>query len=318
MGKKILRTVLFLAVFVILFAGISHVMAPKTTTKEAGMHEPHAKAFLAEPDDTIDVVFLGNSEVYRGVAPLTIWEEQGITAYNCGTNDQILFQTECYLSRFFECQSPKVVFLETDVIYRNHSTLEALSYQVEEVLPLVRYHDRWKNLYFSDFTDPIRFDTVALGKGYEYIGYTVPTDDTGHMTPSDEVDAFPAKNRQRVQKLYDMCRAQGAELILVSVPSTMNWDYPRHNAMVQLAEELGVVYLDLNLLKEEIPIDWQVDAMDDGNHVNYMGARKISSYLGSYLAERNLFADKRSLPEFASWNEAMAEFYAENRIEPRT
>lgn len=317
MGKKLLRTLLFFAVFAILFACISHVVAPKDTTKEAGMHEPHAKAFLAEPEDTLDVLFLGNSEVYRGVAPLTIWEEQGITAYNCGTNDQILFQTEFYLSRFLECQSPKIVFLDTDILYRNYSTLEALSYRVEEWFPLIRYHDRWKNLQFSDFTDPIRFETPAPGKGYEYIGYHVPVDDAGHMTPSDVVEAFPSKNLRHVQNLQKLCREHGAELILFSTPSTMNWNYPRHNAAVQLSQQLGMEYLDLNLLREEIPIDWQVDAMDDGNHVNYKGARKVSSYLGKYLAERDLFADKRSLPEFASWNAAMAEFYTQNQIEPR-
>ena len=316
MGKKLLRTLLFFAGFIFLFACFNHVMAPKNTTEEAGMHEAHAKAFLAEPENTLDVLILGNSEAYRGVAPLTIWEEYGITAYSCGTNDQILYQTEDYLRRFLECQSPGVVFLETDTIFRDHSTIDMFPHRAEELFPLIRYHDRWKNLHLSDFTDPIRFDALAGGKGYEYIDYVIPVDDTGHMTPSDEVATFPGKNLNHVQNILQMCRNHGAELILFSVPSTMNWDYPRHNAMVQLAQQLGVTYIDMNLLREEIPIDWQTDAMDDGNHVNYMGARKISAYLGKYLSERNLFTDKRSMPEFAAWNDAVAEFYAANHIKP--
>jgi hypothetical protein len=84
MGKEILRTLLFFGIFAVLFAGLNHLMAPKDTTDKAGMHEAHAKAFLAEPENTVDVVILGNSEAYRGVAPLTIWEEYGITAYSTG------------------------------------------------------------------------------------------------------------------------------------------------------------------------------------------------------------------------------------------
>ena len=37
---------------------------------------------------------------------------------------------------------------------------------------------------------------------------------------------------------------------------------------------------------------------------------KTSAYLGKYLSEQNLFADKRTLPEFAAWNAALAEYRA--------
>jgi hypothetical protein len=316
MGKKILRTLLFFGIFAVLFAGLNHLMAPKDTTDKAGMHEAHAKAFLAEPENTVDVVILGNSEAYRGVAPLTIWEEYGITAYSCGTNDQILYQTEDYLARFFETQSPKVVLLETDVIYRNFSTMDEVPHMAEELFPLIRYHDRWKNLNLTDFTQPIRFAAVSEGKGYDYIGYAEAIGTEGYMEYSEDVSPFPGKNYSRVVNLLDMCRENGAELILFSTPSVMNWSYPRHNAMVQLAQELGLEYIDMNLLQEEIPIDWQVDTMDLGNHMNYTGARKVSSYLGKYLSERNLFEDKRMDPAFAQWNDAVDAYYSKHKIDP--
>ena len=66
----------------------------------------------------------------------------------------------------------------------------------------------------------------------------------------------------------------------------------------------------MNLMPEEIPIDYQRDYMDDGDHLNCYGAEKPSAYLGKYLSEQNLFADKRTLPEFAAWNAALAEYRA--------
>lgn len=315
MGKKLLRILLFFAGFVILFACFNHVMAPKNATEDAGMHEAHAKGFLAEPENTLDVLILGNSEAYRGIAPLTIWEMYGITAYSCGTNDQILYQSEDYLVRALNVQSPQVVFLETDTIFREHNTLDVVSHRLEELFPLIRYHDRWKNLQISDFTDPIRFDAVSQGKGYVYMGHADPADDTGYMTPSDEVESIPKKNIRYVQNIHDLCLDHGAELVLFSTPSTMNWYYGRHNAIVQLAQQLGVAYIDMNLMPEEVPIDWTTDTMDEGNHMNYSGAKKVSAYLGAYLSEKDLFTDKRSDPAFSAWNEAVAAFYAENEIE---
>ena len=309
MGKKVLRTLLFFAGFVILFACFNHLLAPKTNTAEAGMHDSHAKGFVAEPQDTLDVLYLGDSEVYRAVMPLKIWEEQGITGYACGTNEQRLYQTEMFLYRALQQQSPKLVFLETNCIYQDHSTLDVIPHRLEEIFPLIRYHDRWKNMNLSDFTQPIQLDTVVRDKGYVYINYSYPMVGFEHMIPTEDVSPIPGKNIRHVQKLQEMCREKGAELVLFSTPSTMNWSYSRHNAMVQLAEDLGVAYIDMNLLEEEIPIDWSKDTMDEGDHMNYFGAQKVSHYLGQYLAEQGLFADKRTLPEYAAWNEALADFY---------
>ena len=47
MGKKLLRICSFFLIFVLLFGLCSHVLLPKTNSKEAGIHDPWAKGFLA-------------------------------------------------------------------------------------------------------------------------------------------------------------------------------------------------------------------------------------------------------------------------------
>ena len=311
MGNKLLRIFLFFVIFAALFTGLNHVMAPKDNSTQAGIHDDHAKGFLAEPENSIDVLILGDSEVYYCVIPLQIWEEHGIASYSCGTSDQKLYQAEDFLRRALESQSPKIVLLETNIFYRDHSTLDVIPHRVEELFPLIRYHDRWKKLQLADFTDPIHFSTIIRSKGYIYNTDVLPADDSSYMIPSDDIAPIPSKNIRHVENIHAYCREHGAELVLFSSPSTINWSWVRHNAVAQLAQQLEVEYIDMNLLTEEIPIDWQTDTQDHGDHINYGGAQKVSAYLGKYLAGRDLFEDKRTMPEYSAWNEALADFHSE-------
>ena len=61
MRKHILSSVAFLLILAVLLAAASYVVLPKNNTKEAGMLTPQANGFLGEPENTIDVLFLGNS-----------------------------------------------------------------------------------------------------------------------------------------------------------------------------------------------------------------------------------------------------------------
>jgi len=311
MKKHILHSALFLLIFAVLFAGFTHLMVPKTNTAEAGIHDPWAKGFLAEPENTIDVLVLGDSELYSCLIPLQIWEEQGITSYTCGTSDQKLYQTESYLTRFFETQSPKLVILETNVLYRDYSTTDRIPHIFEERLPLLRYHDRWKKLQATDLTRPVRFTGIQRDKGYLYLTDIQPADPTGYMAYTEEIDPIASKNKENLASIHSFCQERGARLLLLSSPSTANWDYLRHNATQQLAWELEIPYIDTNLMPEEIPIDWSTDTRDGGDHLNHDGAAKLTSWMGHYLSQTGMFRNKRSEAAYASWNEDLANFKAE-------
>ena len=104
------------------------------------------------------------------------------------------------------------------------------------------------------------------------------------------------------------CEERGVALILVSTPSTTNWDYYYHNGVTIMAEALDIPYIDMNLMSQEIPIDWQTDNYDGGDHLNYYGATKVTSYMGEYLHNTGLFTDKRGDAAFQQWDLALADF----------
>ena len=78
-----------------------------------------------------------------------------------------------------------------------------------------------------------------------------------------------------------------------------------------MAGEFGLAYLDLNLLQDEVPIDWETDTKDGGDHMNAWGAEKVSAYLAQYLKEQYGLTDHRKEEGYADW-EAALKLYEEN------
>ena len=310
MWKNILRTILFLTIFTLLFLMVTPVFVPKDNSYYSGIHEESTKGFLAEPENSIDVFFIGDSEVHSTFIPLRIWEQYGITSYGCGTGAQVMYQTYSYLEHAFKVQSPKIVILEANILFRDFTIDGMISHTAEEFFPFLRYHDRWKTLQPEDWTNPVDFRTLVRDKGYTYRSRAIPASTESYMIPSDEIYPMHPLNQWYFHRIHALCRQHGAQLIVVSAPSPVNWDYYYHNGVVKLLEGLDVPYLDMNLMSQEIPIDWNTESYDGGDHLNYYGACKTTDYIGAYLWQTGLFEDKRESPEYEHWNSALDEFYA--------
>ncbi len=308
MWKKTLRCAAFLLIFVLLFLGISPVFVPKGNGPDSGIHEHEAKGFLAEPKNSLDVLFLGDSETFSAFIPLRIWENYGITSYLCSTPDQVMYQSRSYLERFFREQSPRVVILETNALYREYTLADVASHEAEEKLPFLRYHDRWKTLTGADFTEPVEHGHLMRDKGYTFRTRAKKANLDGYMAPSEELQPVPLLNQGYARQIRDFCRERDVMLVFISTPSPVNWSTYYHNGTAQLAQELEIPYIDMNLMPQEIPIDWETDSYDGGDHLNYFGACKTTDYIGSYLWETGLFADKRELPEYEPWHSFAEEF----------
>ena len=114
----LLRACGFLLVLGALMAALTLLFLPKNNREDFGMGEMKANAILTEPADTIDVLALGDSECATAIVPMVLWREQGITAYNCGSAEQKLYDPLDYLKHAFENQRNSVVILETNTIFQ--------------------------------------------------------------------------------------------------------------------------------------------------------------------------------------------------------
>lgn len=298
----------FLAGLLAILFLLSFVVNPKNNSAEAGMKDPTAVGFLGEPANSIDVLVLGDSESYSSIIPTQMWQQQGITSYVCGSHAQRLSYSEELMKQAFACQSPKIVILETNALYRKISFAYSLRQSLEEFMPVFRYHNRWKTLTLRDFDFTVNYNHMEVNKGYWYRTNVKGASTSKYMKPSDKAEQVRAKNRRYVERIAQFCADHDAQLILLSTPSTKNWNAKRHNGVSALAEELGVEYVDLNMLREQVPIDWQTDSKDKGDHLNYNGAQKVTTYLGGYLADKGIFTDHRQDSAYHSWDTCAEQF----------
>lgn len=165
--KHTLRCVVFLAVLALLLTGVSQLVRPKNNTRSDGIHDPAANGILGEPDNTIDLLILGDSESYSAFIPMQLWQQYGYTAYCCGTSRQTLYYSEAFLHKAFQKQSPKLVILETDVIFIDFSYGSMLLQEAGDLFPVFSYHDRWKTLKSSDWSLNVNYTYIDNAKGYQ-------------------------------------------------------------------------------------------------------------------------------------------------------
>ncbi len=306
--KHVLTVVLFVCGLILLLIPVSMLVNPKDNTVDAGMRDISANGILAEPEQLIDVLIIGDSESYSSFVPLQIYDEYGYTVYICGSPGQQMTYSAEFLYKTFERHSPKLVILETDCIFHYFSLADVMHIYGDKYFPVFQYHNRWKSLTARDFDFTVNYTHPDNTKGYWYSTEINEADNPGYMQEVKDSPNITTRNKQFVQLIKQYCEDRGAQLMLISAPSTVNMNMERHQYLTELADELGLVYVDTNTLQDEIPIDWTTDTSDAGDHINYYGARKVTTYLGKYLADTGLLSDHRGDPEYVSWDEALAAF----------
>lgn len=300
--KHALRSVVFLTVLALLLTGVSQLLRPKNNSRDGGIHDPAANGILSEPEHTIDLLILGDSESYSAFIPTQLWQQRGYTAYCCGTSGQTLYYSEEFLHKAFQTQSPKVVILETNAIFRGFSYGGALLSEAGKFFPVFTYHNRWKTLKTSDLSLTVDYNHIDSAKGYQFTDGTAPADTSEYMQASDQLAPIPRRNRAYVERIKAYCDKNGAQLLLVSTPSTANWNMARHNSTQALADRLGIPFLDLNMTPEQVGIDWSTDTRDLGDHLNYFGAKKVTAALGDHLLSMGLLSSHKDDPAYVDWN----------------
>lgn len=306
--KQITASVAFALIFVMLLLVSSYIFMPKNNLEEFGMEDASANGILGEKSDTIDVLVLGDSEAYSSITPMKIWQDYGFTTYVCSTSGQYLSHSETLLKQAFKKQKPKVVILETNAIYRKMKYEKSIMTVAENYFSVVRYHNRWKEIRPNDFFGKVEYTWTDDFKGYHYSTNIAKADASGYMKPTDKVEEIADLNKDYVKLMADFCKENSADFILVSTPSTENWNCKRHNGIQKLAEELNIKYIDLNMGDTKLDIDWNKDTRDAGDHLNYYGAVKVTDFLGRYIKDNYDMPDNRNNPEYVKWNESLERY----------
>ena len=298
-------TALFLSVSLLF---LSNLVAPKNNTEAAGHDAWAAYGFEAEPRGTIDVFILGDSESRTSVSPMQMYHDEGITSYCCGVNSENLTEAKQMLRRILKTQSPKLVILECNVLFTKFDWKDVLLEEAGYVFPVITWHNRWKSLNAEDSTSVPDYTSREVRKGYYHsrVSQAAPIDmQERYMAPDTEEEKLDAINVHVLGEIASICRKNGIDLLLLSTPSVKNWTMAKHNTCERLAENLNekaagegvrVDFVDMNLMTDVIPIDWETDTRDKGDHLNNLGVEKVCVWLAPWLKENYGLEDHREDP----------------------
>ena len=106
-GKECFFALLFLVLTGLMINFASDVLRPTQTSYGSTW-----SAFRAEPEDSLDVIYLGSSFAYCDFNPSLVYDASGLTGYVMAGGEQPLSITYWYLKQIFRTQSPSAVVLE--------------------------------------------------------------------------------------------------------------------------------------------------------------------------------------------------------------
>ncbi len=302
--KKAIKGIIFALIFCIMVEAISVALLPWEKVKKYGLYNTSAYEIVAEKDDSVDVIFLGDSLVYSSISPMEIWDGYGYTCYDCAQPAQIMPYAYDYLKVAIDSQHPKIVFIEANILFRDPQKLplyKKIAYRIVNYIPIFKYHSNWKKYFTHD-----KNSWLNVNKGYIYItGIKASKKDPfNYMDVNDEVEvSILPENKECFDDMVSMCEENNIKLVLLAVPSQKSWSRSKYNMVKELANEKDIEFIDFNL-DNDLEIDWATETKDKGNHLNYWGAKKVSDFLGEYMESTGLLEDHKNDPYYKSWHTA--------------
>ena len=298
---------MFVIIFIIIYLGLSVLFLPKNHLRKYGIYKTSLYEILAENKNTIDTIILGDSLVYSSVTPLDIYGKYGYTVFDCSEPAQIISDTYNYLKVAVETQSPKVVILEPNILFRDPKKRPWYNKPfkiIKNHFPLITYHNSWKRLLNID---TINSHIINAEKGYKMNLDVNPSYNYDYMRLNKKSQRIPSGNYEYLEKIIDYCNKNNIKLIFMAFPSQKSWNNLKHEKMNEISSFYGVTYINLNLV-DELNIDWRTETKDFGSHLNFYGAKKVSNYIADYLNNLNILESHKNKKGYEHWDNAYSDY----------
>ena len=321
--KRIIKIVAFAAIFLVLFTAVSEGMVV-TDLKSL----TNIKGFYKEPENSLDVVMIGPSEMYTGYCAPMAWEEYGYTSYALAVGGVPGNLYKSMLKETLREQDPKVVvfelngFIQQDDYYERagklHTWIDNIPWSenkietIQEIIPeeerysyyfkIATYHENWKQLskVGKNIVTKLAIwcNDATIAKGFGTITSTFESKD-----PKDQTVYFTEKSQQIMADLLDTCKEEGVENVLfIRFPHGRGVKNPEVlDEAAAFVESYGYQCLNLNNSYEEIGLDLQHDFYNV-EHLNVYGMEKMTHYLGEYITKHYDVTSEHSKEQCEQWD----------------
>ncbi|MCL2083712.1 MAG: SGNH/GDSL hydrolase family protein [Oscillospiraceae bacterium] len=269
-------------------------------------------------DKSHEVIFVGDCELYSNISPMTLWTEYGVTSYIRGSAQQLIWQSYYLLEETLKYEKPKVaVFSVLAMKYDkpqseayNRLTLDGMRLSASKlgsvsasatagedlisyIFPLLRYHDRWREIGADDLK------YFFTSKKVSHNGFIMrcdikPVGVVPSGLPLASYD-FGDNSREWLDRISELCADNGVELMLIKAPSLNPHWYDQWDAQIrEFADDRGHVYINTLEHLGEIGLDFDTDTHNAGSHLNLYGAEKLSSWIGGEMLRYYGLTDNRA------------------------
>lgn len=329
--KRIIAITVFTVLFLTSYLKLSRFFADR---QDGGVYQ--MEAFYAQPQNSIDILFLGSSRIYCNVSPAALWDKYGFSSYDLATSSARIHLSVWALKEAFKTQKPKVVLL--DVSRRDHThqyedELQTISLQSgmkyslnsiaalfpmslpenrpDYLLRLPTDHSRYSIITKEDLIKDT-YPHFPLTKAAGHKGEINLTHSTGFSAFSDEMSIDDStmlpELSESLDEIKETCDRYGAELILINTPHI---DRTEFTGIKSYCSQNNTPYLNMNYIENlnKINLDVSTDFADEG-HMNMLGSYKTGVFLADYLHDNYQLADHRGDMNYYSYAENSA-FYAQ-------
>lgn len=331
MAKKIISTLVFFAIFVIIVNVVTHLLISGASSSERTQYS-------VQSENTIDVILAGPSTMLVGISPMLLYEEYGIISYNISMGGQTIPMTYYNLAMALETQTPQIVIMDICYFFCNttidvkqpqrlHQLLSSTDFSwkklpaifniaeksdwVDYIFPMAFYHELWKNLE----TPQAAYETKYQKGGKTYFHTISPKVLSNPFFVCDESEKISVNeyilSLEYTKKIIELCRENNITVVFTNLPSytigeTTHGDgislQKMWNGFADYAENEQLDYINYMHILDEIEFDFAED-MADWRHANYWGQQKLTSHLGRYIQNNYNIPDRRDDPDYSVWNE---------------
>ncbi len=300
--------------------------------------------FYQEERNSLDVVFIGASDIYTSFMPGRAYEQYGFTSYLLASESIPSEGVKTAVKEVVRTQHPGMIVIEANAfLYGNDQNesnqahihkffdnvplsfnkLEYIQKNVpidekwEYMFPLIKYHGLWTeypdrlHMMASNFTLDIR--------GFNYLkGFSTTAQihnpkkpslnsKLSEMTETKELEPFLKK---QLTELLDYCDEQKLKVVFVRAPHYVTNDtldrVKRSNKMAEFVNSRGYHYYTFEADAPRIGIDDKRDFYN-ADHMNVYGALKFTDYLAENILYREeLKVDPLTDEQKEMWKETAA------------
>ena len=297
-------------------------------TQKKDSYAKHAEFF--EQKEDYDVFFVGSSRMMNGVFPMELWEDHGFVSYNWAQAGHPPPAYYWVMRLALDYKQPKLMVIDcygmhfdaktTGVFGLMHISMDSFPLTLNKIravrdmmddpsmteeqnegerrsafnllwtFPV--FHSRWSQLTAEDF-----FPTKNLTRGAiankDIFGGTFVRDDSEMGTVFDTVGV------EYLRRAIEECQSRGIEVLVTFLPLYADAHQQAAAAYAgQIAAEYGVNYL--NFFDLDV-VNYSIDFADSAGHLNTAGARKVTEFLGDYIAAHYDIPDHRGEAAYQNW-----------------